>query len=1018
MTKDREVRTLARERLQKAAELESQKFEETYLWLEGSMPISFFQEVDPESIMLITHNLMRFSLQDHFAIINQKESAIVLCLDSYDADVRVLEQFKQYGITSYNTYVSSRYLPDREELLRVAILHFTNPHEIEEVCYVDVKKELLRQVQLLRSEFSENDLHDLIKKMSQRFYISMTPDELTKSIEMYLKAQVEDSCQYRITYNGDNKDSFMTLTLAWADVPKSNFLYRVAKTVRRHGLVMKGVNATFVDTFSQNNTLMMMLKLQSVNPEVGKIPNISDFLNELTSLKYFPESDIIDKCLVTQGAVNASMGNLLRTLANFIHQHLVHLDSNLYSLEHIESDLCRYPQLIISLCQLFDYRFNPKLVDEMKFRKLRDEILGNIDRIDTGQEENDDRCRTVLRQIINVISHILKTNLYRENETSISLRLDPRYLDELPFDRTIKFPELPYGIFFVKGLDCFGFQIRFKDLSRGGLRTVFPENTDRINFERNNIFAECYNLAYTQHKKNKDIPEGGSKATLFLNPYKRLDGEIEIARKELELAKVPAEDVTRQLNKYYQDLKLEYLFQAQRTFVEGLLVLCNCEPDGALRAKNIIDYWKKPEYLYIGPDENMYPEMITWIDTFSVRHKYKPGESFITSSLETGFNHKQYGVTSLGVTACMEELLLYTGIDPKKQTFTVKMTGGPDGDVAGNQILNFHRFYPDTAKLLAITDKSGMIYDPQGLDLSLMVKLFHEEKPVKYYDPEKISEGGYLIDKSIKRSPTPLIQQTSCLHKKNGKVVEEWLSGSELNYIIQHAIHRLKTDVFIPAGGRPRTLKESNYREFLDDQGSPSSKIIIEGANLYLTQQARYALEKLGVLIVKDSSANKGGVICSSFEVLCLLALGPYEFIHHKNQLIKEVLERIRECCLNEVKLLLKTHKASKEFLTDISEQISQRINRYKYEILDHLEKIQLTKDVGDSYIRCFLRYCLPTLRNEFLDKLIKEIPDTHKKAIIADYIAATCVYTKGLGWNPNIVEVLPSILNSPEFQK
>lgn len=44
-------------------------------------------------------------------------------------------------------------------------------------------------------------------------------------------------------------------------------------------------------------------------------------------------------------------------------------------------------------------------------------------------------------------------------------------------------------------------------------------------------------------------------------------------------------------------------------------------------------------------------------------------------------------------------------------------------------------------------------------------------------------------------------------------------------------------------------------------------EIIVEGANLFLTQDARLQLEKAGVILYKDSTANKGGVTSSSLEV-------------------------------------------------------------------------------------------------------------------------------------------------------
>lgn len=43
--------------------------------------------------------------------------------------------------------------------------------------------------------------------------------------------------------------------------------------------------------------------------------------------------------------------------------------------------------------------------------------------------------------------------------------------------------------------------------------------------------------------------------------------------------------------------------------------------------------------------------------------------------------------------------------------------------------------------------------------------------------------------------------------------------------------------------------------------------IIVEGANLFFTQEARLQLESAGVVLYKDASANKGGVTSSSLEV-------------------------------------------------------------------------------------------------------------------------------------------------------
>ena len=56
----------------------------------------------------------------------------------------------------------------------------------------------------------------------------------------------------------------------------------------------------------------------------------------------------------------------------------------------------------------------------------------------------------------------------------------------------------------------------------------------------------------------------------------------------------------------------------------------------------------------------------------------------MSSKPDAGVNHKEFGVTSEGVHVFLEAALRDTlGVDPKVDPFTVKLTGGPDGDVAG-----------------------------------------------------------------------------------------------------------------------------------------------------------------------------------------------------------------------------------------------------------------------------------------------------------------------------------------------
>lgn len=1008
-----------REQLTIALQQENKKFRDYYFWLESALPPQFFDEIGQANAMLVVHNLMKFDLQDYVASIHLKHMSVLIYLDTPQADLQILKEFSTRAISSYQTFVSQFPPPflNITTNLRIIVAHFFNEDRsaITRLFPKKLQNELRDVVADRYPKISDEEFNAAVNGLSPSFLHSLSLERLAIAIAMYIRASTRDSCQYEVHYDEEweSKNSpSMRITLAWKNIPKHNFLYRIMRIINRYGIAVKQISGSHQNPYNTDSVCVLALDLHGINGKpVWEAANIMDFIKEIITVKYFASFDSADLLLVQKGIISGNMANLLRAMENFIHQSLVHIDSNIYTRERITEGLYRHPELVAMLCEAFKYKFDPDHHSLEKYRQLREKYLINVEKLDTGHEESDTRRKNILRQAMNFVHFTLKTNFYCPNYTSLSFRLDPKYLDEIPFDRTKKFPELPYAIFFIKGMHFFGFHIRFRDLARGGLRTVLPEHIERVIIERNSVFTECYNLAYTQQMKNKDIPEGGAKGIIFLKPYERLESETLIYLKELKGSKLDQIEIEKRLETFKQEQLKEHLYQAQRSFIESLIALVNCNPDGKLKSKYVIDYWTKPEYLYLGPDENMHDCMIQWIANYSKKSGYKSGSSFISGKPTTGINHKQYGVTSLGVNVYMTDILKYLEIDPTKDTFTVKMAGGPDGDVAGNQICNLAKYYPNTAKLIALTDISGTIYDPVGLDLNQLVTLFKEGKGIRFYPPEKLNPNGLLIDKMTKQYQT-LTQQTLCWRKRADNTLEkEWISGSEVNSLLRSNIHQTKADIFIPAGGRPRTLNESNYKDFLTPMGAPTARAIIEGANLYITPGARIALEELGVLIVKDSSANKTGVICSSFEVLCGLTLGDDKFVEYKPTLIGEIRERLQECASLEARLLLSTHRETGEFLTVISEKISRGINQFTDQLLNYLDPMTLSDDPEDPMLKVFLSYCLPTLRKKFQKELIAEIPESHKKAIIACHVASKLVYSKGLSWSPTIIDILPMVL-------
>ena len=419
-----------------AIQNESRKFQEYYVWLEKSMPPSFFEEVSQENMMLIAHSLMGFQLQDFFSTIHLKGAAIVLCLDSADADLRILQNYAMYGIKNYQAYISNTLPPFHgvKSNLRIATIYFTEAIDTAETPYPAESKEELRELVKERNpELTDEEFANLFSGLNARFLRSLPMERLVLALEMFFRAKTRDNCQYEVRYNEDwdqTGSSSMQIVLAWRNTPKHNFLYQMARTIHRHGLVMRRVNATYVNPYSRQNILIMALWLHGSNGKaVWDVADIPDFLRELATVKYFPGFDEIDHCLVSKGIITGNQGNLLRAMTYFIHQALVHIDPNLYTLENIEEGLCRHPELTAQLCDAFKRKFDPDSVDYDKYLELRNAYLNDVNKLDTGQEEYDARRKNILRMGMNMVHYTLKTNFYRLNYTALSFRLDPKYLD-------------------------------------------------------------------------------------------------------------------------------------------------------------------------------------------------------------------------------------------------------------------------------------------------------------------------------------------------------------------------------------------------------------------------------------------------------------------------------------------------------------------------------------------------------------------------------------------------------------
>ena len=605
-------------------------------------------------------------------------------------------------------------------------------------------------------------------------------------------------------------------------------------------------------------------------------------------------------------------------LSNLVHQVLVKTNPYAFARDRLHRLVERHLQQSRQIVDLFLDRFDTKSpLDDVAFRSrvqnLRMEIESEVDHED---------ARLYLNRLIDAVDATLRTNVYLEERYSLALRIDPTLLT------TSERSELPYGVFFVHGRSFNAFHVRFRDIARGGVRAVRPIGADQFAREAERLYDEAYGLAFAQQLKNKDIPEGGAKAVILVEPG-------------------------------------EYIPRCFKAFADGILDLIT--PDSAVQAQ-IVDRIGKPELLYLGPDENITPDMINWIVDRARRRQYGLPNSFMSSKPGAGINHKEYGVTSEGVTVFLDAALHAAGIDPKTQPFTVKITGGPDGDVAGNEIKILHREYGSNARVVGIADGSGSAEDPDGLDQQELLRLVAASEPIAEFDRSKLGEKGRVV------------------------TVDE-PEGFNLRNTMHH---RVVADAFVPAGGRPRTIHQGNWRQFLKTDGSPSSKVIVEGANLFLTPEARQELSDAGALIFKDSSANKCGVICSSFEIGASMVLSVDEFLSIKETFVNQVLTKLRELARQEADLLLREHARQPHIpLPETSVRLSRIIIRASDAIEASLADVDLK---NDSMVKELVIGHLPTVLMETAgSRLWSELPEAYIRWIVASSLAARIVYREGL---------------------
>ena len=652
---------------------------------------------------------------------------------------------------------------------------------------------------------------------------------------------------------------------------------------------------------------------------------VQHFLNRLGN-EYNTLSSVLDMNNSVHAEVLSKLKKRLRT--------------ETFTADYILEIINQYPDLIRSLYLAFaNTHYVQTRGDTDDFLPTLSYLRMKVDRVLSDAELQDLISKSAVNEHHEMVmtafrifnSAVLKTNFYTPTKVALSFRLNPNFLP------SEEYPQPLYGMFLVISSEFRGFHLRFRDIARGGIRIVKSRSKEAYAINARSLFDENYNLANTQQRKNKDIPEGGSKGVVLLD--------------------IQHQDKTTVAFEKYIDSIMDLLLPPTSPGIK--------DP--------IVDLHGKEEILFMGPDENT-ADLVNWATEHARARSAPWWKSFFTGKSPKlgGIPHDSYGMTTLSVREYVKGI--YRKLNLDESQVRKLQTGGPDGDLGSNEILLGREKY------CAIVDGSGVLVDPNGLDQSELLRLAKERKMIVNYDTSKLSKQGYRV----------LVEESN-IKLPSGELVNNGTT-------FRNTFHLRETehfDVFVPCGGRPESIDFSSASRLIS-KGKATIPYIVEGANLFITQEAKLRLEKAGCVVFKDASANKGGVTSSSLEVLASLSFDDASFLSHMcvqpdgstpqfyQDYVKQVQAKIQENARLEFEAIWREHEETGIARSILSDRLSTAITKMDEELqgTELWDNIELRRSV--------LSDALPNLLlNEIgLDKIMERVsamPSNFANAIAND---------------------------------
>ena len=725
-------------KIQRHMSVHLQKAAENLDWLYANMHPYFFitMKEEIEAIVNLAGSLHLVPKQRKVSLSDEEKKLIVARLDVPGSLYDTLRTLQEREISYAEMTHSYEPIPGAESELEIQRFEFDrrSTEEILKTGEVRIprgaRKAVLDAMRQLYPDFEFQELDRVLKLLwlNNESYVRISPPErIARVLWIYQQGRRRDGLSLDVEETPQvTRHRESRLLFSVGNPQQRGFLTQVSEVFQRlnigvrrsYSLIINtGIHPYFLGTFyvtprdnapiSKDSELFRALQIELYNTQI------------LSTTRSTYTHYVADRIMTGEEA------SLTNAFIAFCHTALAHNQPDRFNLEAVKSAFQSDPDVALRMIRLFKTRFDPDVTKrQAAFEKALREANEEIENYNTGHRYLDEIRRTVFQTCLLFIRHCLKTNFFVPEKHALAFRLAPAYLAEMGPEFTSDLPpDAPFRVTFFFGRHGAGYHIGFSDIARGGWRTIICRTQDEYHTNMNTLFRENFVLAHTQHLKNKDIYEGGSKLVVVL-----------------DAADAPAGEAVTQR-----------LYKLQYGFINAFLDIFVTE-NGRAKDPRVVDYYGEDEPIELGPDENMHDAMIELIARQSVKRGYQLGIG-IMSSKEVGINHKEYGVTSRGVVKFAEIAMRELGVDIHQDRFTVKITGGTNGDVAGNAMALLLERCPK-AEIRSIVDGSGAVYDPQGVNREELARLLLKQDVVAF-KPEAAPRGRVHCSRGATASRRP-----------------------------------------------------------------------------------------------------------------------------------------------------------------------------------------------------------------------------------------------------------------------